>query len=198
MNEFFRIKNKDKKSSMESHISTENQIPFQLIRRQGKMITIRISDDAGVVVAAPKHVPLGTIVGFVDKKSAWIWDQQQKSDDRILLPVFSETEKRIHADSVRAKANRVLENYDGKRPKRVFIRYSKTRWGSCSSLGNISLNGYLDLLPDELFVYVILHELTHLVHMNHSKAFWSDLSKRIANPQTHRKKLEEYKIPNIP
>ena len=129
MNEFFRIKYKDKKSSMESHISTENQIPFQLIRRQGKMITIRISDDAGVVVAAPKHVPLGTIVGFVDKKSAWIWDQQQKSDDRILLPVFSETEKRIHADSVRAKANRVLENYDGKRPKRVFIRYSKTRWG---------------------------------------------------------------------
>lgn len=197
MNEFFRIKNKAKNVPVEDHISCENKIPFQLIRRQGKMITIRVSEDAGVFVSAPRHVPLDMISGFVDKKSAWIIAQKLKTNNRISLPVFSAADKRRHARNVHEKANHFLASYSGKKPKKVYVRYSKTRWGSCSSLGNISLNGYLDILPEELFVYVILHELTHLVHMNHSKAFWIDLSERISSPQSYRKKLEAYKIPKI-
>jgi predicted metal-dependent hydrolase len=197
MNELFHNKNRAKKSSVEHLISCENQILFQLIRRKGKMITIRVSDDADVLVSAPRHVPLDVIIGFVDKKSNWIYAQQQKADDRTMLPVFSEAEKRRHAANVHQKAKLFLADYKGKKPKKVFVRYSKTRWGSCSSLGNISLNGYLDILPEELFEYVILHELTHLIHMNHSKAFWNVLSEQIDDPQSYRKKLETFKIPSI-
>ena len=54
----------------------------------------------------------------------------------------------------------------------VSIRSQKTRWGSCSSKGNISLNDQLLFLPRETVIYLMVHELCHRHHMNHSKAFW--------------------------
>ena len=59
--------------------------------------------------------------------------------------------------------------------KRIFYRNQKTRWGSSSERGNISLNFRVALLPKEVRSYLILHELAHQVHMNHSPKFWSYL-----------------------
>lgn len=58
----------------------------------------------------------------------------------------------------------------------IRIGHQKTRWGSCSSKGAISINVRLMLAPLEVMDYVIAHECTHLVHFDHSKAFWSTLS----------------------
>jgi len=60
---------------------------------------------------------------------------------------------------------------------RLFIREQKTRWGSCSSRGNISLNWKLLKTPISVSDYVILHELVHTEIMNHSTAFWSRVEK---------------------
>lgn len=57
----------------------------------------------------------------------------------------------------------------------VKVSSAKGRWGSCSSKGNINLSLYLVLLPRHLQDYVLQHELTHLVEMNHSPRFWSRL-----------------------
>ncbi|MCB1198447.1 MAG: M48 family metallopeptidase [Deltaproteobacteria bacterium] len=54
----------------------------------------------------------------------------------------------------------------------VRFKNQKSLWGSCSDLKNINFNIRLLFLPDELIDYVIIHELCHLIHMNHSKAFW--------------------------
>ena len=57
----------------------------------------------------------------------------------------------------------------------VKVSSAKGRWGSCSSKGNINLSLYLVLLPRHLQDYVLQHELTHLVEMNHSPRFWARL-----------------------
>ena len=58
------------------------------------------------------------------------------------------------------------------RVSKVAIRCQRTRWGSCSSRGTVSLNCSLLFLPDEVVRYLFVHELTHLTHMNHSAGFW--------------------------
>ncbi len=58
-------------------------------------------------------------------------------------------------------------------PKRISFRPMQRKWGSCSSIGSVTLNSTLTTLPLELAEYVIVHELAHLVEFNHSQAFWS-------------------------
>ncbi len=55
---------------------------------------------------------------------------------------------------------------------RLSIRHAKTRWGSCTSQGNVNLNWQLIRMDRQLREYVMIHELCHLVHMNHSRDFW--------------------------
>jgi predicted metal-dependent hydrolase len=65
----------------------------------------------------------------------------------------------------------------GRRVRGVSIRAQRTRWGSCSPTGRISLNWRLIHMPPSVCDYVLLHELTHLVHLNHSKRFWHELER---------------------
>lgn len=58
------------------------------------------------------------------------------------------------------------------RPARISIRNQRTKWGSCSARGTISLNWRLVKCPPDIIDYIIIHELCHLRHFNHSKAFW--------------------------
>jgi predicted metal-dependent hydrolase len=69
----------------------------------------------------------------------------------------------------------ILSKKFGFKVKKVRVGNQKSRWGSCSSKGTISLNWRLLLLNYTLGQYVILHELAHLKHMNHSLAFWQYL-----------------------
>ena len=72
---------------------------------------------------------------------------------------------------------------EGRRPTKVTIRSQKTRWGSCSASGAINLNLRLAFLPPHLVDYVILHEIAHLAHMNHSMRFWDTMETLVTQPR---------------
>ncbi len=74
------------------------------------------------------------------------------------------------------------------------VRYSnaKGRWGSCSSRGVISLNVALMRLPMEYVDYVLIHELVHTKHLNHSDAFWAEVSRCYPNYKAAKKALKSY------
>lgn len=70
------------------------------------------------------------------------------------------------------------------------LTHANTRWGSCSSNKTISLNIGLMKVPEILRDYVILHELAHLNHMDHSRAFWAEVGTHDKNYKMHEKKLK--------
>jgi len=76
---------------------------------------------------------------------------------------------------------------------KVSVREAKTRWGSCSGINDISLNIHLIRLPDELIDHVILHELAHIIHKNHSKTFHDYLEKLDPNSKRNSNELKKYR-----
>ena len=74
-------------------------------------------------------------------------------------------------------------------PEHISFRYSKKRWGSCSSTNRISYNYHLVKLASSLIEYVVIHELAHITHQSHSKAFW-----RLVHKHLNDYKVKEEKI----
>jgi predicted metal-dependent hydrolase len=111
------------------------------------------------------------------------------------LKTYSEAQiKQIRAKAKAYLPTRVkfLAQKHGFKPAKVSCRNQKTRWGSCSPAGNISLNIALVLLPPELIDYVILHELTHLSEMNHSQIFWQKLGQVSPDYKKLRRQLKDH------
>ncbi|WP_069857209.1 M48 family metallopeptidase [Desulfoplanes formicivorans] len=74
---------------------------------------------------------------------------------------------------------------------RVQVRNQKTRWGSCSAKGTISLNAKLLFIAPELVEYILIHELCHLVHLDHSPSFWNTVNHHMTDFRTHESQLKQ-------
>jgi len=79
----------------------------------------------------------------------------------------------------------------GRAPKRLRIAGQKTRWGSCSTQGTISLNWRLMLVPAALFDYVVAHELCHLIAPHHRPPFWRELVRVMPDCEERRRRLHD-------
>ena len=97
-----------------------------------------------------------------------------------------------HREAVRRHIHARLAHYNrlyGHPYNKVFIRNTRSRWGSCSTRRNLNFNYKVAFLPAELCDYVIVHELCHLVEFNHSPAFWAQVARTFPHHRTLRRAL---------
>lgn len=177
----------------------QQDIRMEIIRSNRKTIAIEIKPDASVLVRVPYFMKDAEIYKFVKEKEQWITQHLKKVRERQRetreVPKMSMDEMRQLADlalkvippKVKYYAEIMNVHYG-----RITIRNQKTRWGSCSGKGNLNFNCLLMLAPEEVIDYVVVHELCHLLEMNHSKAFWQQVERVMPDYKKHRQWLKEH------
>lgn len=173
-------------------------ITYQWIRSRRKTIAIQIDREGQVIVRTPYGITKRQVEEFLDEKKDWILQTRQRVEKRKTEQISISEEvrregieraKRIFPERTAYFAKRMGVDYD-----RITIREQKTRWGSCSSKGNLNFNWKLVLLAPELLDYVVVHELAHRREMNHSKNFWKIVEAELPDYRERRRRLKECRI----
>ena len=163
-------------------------ISYEIIYSKRKSVAIQIRPDGQVIVRAPYGCPRSFINSFIHQKADWIVkhsaENKQRYEKQVQLkkdrPTLSDAQRKRYIETARSIFTQKAAYYArliGVTYGRISIREQKTRWGSCSSKGNLNFNCLLMLAPAEILDYVVVHELCHRKEMNHSKAFWAEVEK---------------------
>ena len=154
-------------------------IEYRLIRSNRRSIGIEVDREGKVTVRAPHSCEKKRIDRFLLEKENWIWQkvklQKKNAMKRQEKREMPEAEKKYYRNLAREVLGARTGYYARKMGVtygRISIREQKTRWGSCSSVGNLNYNWKLVLMPPGVLDYVVVHELAHRREMNHSAAFW--------------------------
>lgn len=165
---------------------------YRIIRSRRKTIAIQIAPSGEVLVRCPNRMPTRNIDAFVESKRSWIEKHLIKQSPP--LPPFSDSQLRALADQAKAVIPERVAYYAQKAGisyGRITIRCQHTRWGSCSSKGNLNFNCLLMLTPPEVLDYVVVHELCHRKELNHSQKFWAEVEQILPGYRVPRQWLKE-------
>lgn len=161
-------------------------------------MALEITKDAQILVRVPYGTPEQEIQNFMKEKQCWIEKhlnlvkERKKRQNHI---------SRLTGKEIQELANQALERIPKKVEYyalkmnitygRITIRNQRTRWGSCSSKGNLNFNCLLMLAPPEVLNYVVVHELCHRREMNHSSRFWTEVEKILPDYKEQKRWLKE-------
>ena len=166
-------------------------ISYQIIKSRRKSVCIEIRENGEVIVRCPLRYPEREVEKWVEKKKGWIEKKQKEISFR---PKKEYGEEEISALKKQAreylipKTKEFAEKF-GFSYTRVTITKAKKRFGSCSGKCAISYSCYLMLYPKEAIDYVVLHELCHTKHHDHSPRFYALLDRLMPDHRERRKLL---------
>lgn len=158
-------------------------IKVTIIRSNRKTLSIQLKSGE-IIARAPLRMKDKEIYSFIESKKSWIEKNLAKTEEREKaisevqpftqeeIKALAEKAKTIIPERVRYYAPKIGVTYN-----RITIRCQRTRWGSCSSKGNLNFNCLLALFPIEVIDSVVVHELCHRKHMNHSPQFYAEIEK---------------------
>ena len=173
-------------------------IEYHLIRSDRRSIGIEVDREGKVTVRAPYSCEKKRIDRFLLEKENWIRQkvklQKENAMKRQEKREMPEAEKKYYRNLAREVLGARTGYYARKMGVtygRISIREQKTRWGSCSSAGNLNFNWRLVLMPPEILDYVVVHELAHRKEMNHSSKFWTIVEQEMPDYQERKQRLKE-------
>lgn len=163
-------------------------------RKYQRRVNFIVHQDGSFIVTAPVSCSRKFIEEVMRKNEKWIIAQVGSRQKNITIdPAVVKYMKKALRPLVYAKLMQ-FNSYYGFPYKRVSIRNQKSRWGSCSSDGNLNFNCKMMCLRDELRDYIIVHELCHIAELNHSKKFWNLVECTVPNYRELRKELKNVSI----
>lgn len=175
-------------------------IDISVVRSRRRSIGLEVRPDGSVILRMPNRLPKREALAFLQSKEAWLRKAVAQVEAR---ESFAEaagleplTEEELSALTRAARAYFTekcawLAPVVGVDYGRISIRHQKTRWGSCSSKGNLNFNCLLMLAPEEVRDYVVVHELCHRKEMNHSRRFWTEVAKVVPDYKEKERWLKE-------
>ena len=157
-------------------------IPVTLVRSRRKTWSISIETDLTILMKVPLSVSDNRARQILSSKESWIikkYTELKKARENMPVSSLTPLQKKALEQRYRQAAKEYFpsrvayyEQIIGVTHASIRIRDQKTRWGSCSSKGNLNFNWRLMLAPPRVLDYVVVHERCHRKEMNHSKAFW--------------------------
>jgi predicted metal-dependent hydrolase len=176
---------------------------------RARYVRVTVHEDGRVIVTKPKRTSERFVQAFLREREVWIAEaiegmkvlrekKERKYGPARTLPRLRRgtAPYRAALKQARTTATDRIRHFSalGKFTYgTISIRNQKSRWGSCSAAGNLSFNYRLIHLPPELVDYLIVHELSHTKHHNHSAAFWAEVGKYIPNHLKRRNELHRYR-----
>ena len=167
---------------------------YQLIRSDRKTLSLQLTPQGELIVRAPRRMKKAEIDAFILSKADWVAKHREKLSQAPAQPQFTHEEIDALADQALALIPERVAYYAkilGVTYGRITIRNQHSRWGSCSSAGNLNFNCLLMLAPPEVLDYVVVHELCHRKEMNHSPAFWAQVEKVLPDYKERKKWLKD-------
>ena len=166
--------------------------------RRARRLSLTVVPEGRIRVAVPWRVSFSQAEAFLRQKRAWLEQalrriQAQRGSQEELAVRFRDLDIPA-AKRALARRLRELAAAYGYKYTRVIFRRQKTRWGSCSVKGTISLNLKLAVLPDGLRDYVLLHELAHTKHHHHGPAFWEEMERLVKGARQQARRLRGYDL----
>ena len=168
-----------------------NKTEFTLIRSSRRTVQMSIGKDGEITVRAPYGYTRSQAEAFVESHSDWINSRQPAIIERSSVYAAADREKNL-VPAARAVLTALTKKYAaimGAEPQYVGITSAKKRFGSCSGQNGINYSKYLILYPTRAVEYVVVHELAHTRHHNHSKEFYNFISRFMPDYKEREKLL---------
>jgi len=185
-------------------ILEDMNIPYLVKDTFSNKVKLEINESGLLITANLKNQEF--LEKFILTKKFWIKNNWKKYELTIGKKIFLGKEspdlnnlndielKKFYKKETERIVRGLVEIYNENNKfkiKNIRIKNQKTRWGSCSSIGNLNFNWKLSMAPYEVIEYVVIHELCHRIQMNHSNLFWNEVKKLCPNYKKHSNWLKE-------
>lgn len=171
---------------------SDSTINYEIVHRNIKYPRLEFKTGKLLLVLPKNHKDHNDLI---EKHKDWIY----KRNTQITAATIKAQKKRLDLkrtdEKFKHSIHSIVENISNDLKiniNKIYFRRMKSKWGSCSSKKNLTINTLLKYLPENLIKYVIFHEMVHLIERKHNEHFWNIISNKFENYSEKEKELFEY------